>query len=285
MQKGHPTTPKLRRIKRVHSASVSDLSKKNTTDGTTNIYTGSSHHRATMNTSDFALPQGISKRKIILDRSSIFPSQSLPEGSRIIDAECSDMELKLLYDQYLQKIMSEIIVKKNAEKYEKLFLSELATIAKECEHNETKLLKLETRERDITNLIKLQDDIDSQIIDANNCIKGDDNEMLEKILSQLHTRLQPLDVLRCNNIVLPDTPEEWEETSKTLKSCSETLKSIMNLIGTKNESYQNISKNIKEFVDTVNNIEEHRKRLEKELCNLQALALKTASLTLMQNHN
>lgn len=72
--------------------------------------------------------------------------------------------------------------------------------------------------------------------------------------------MQPLDLLRCNDIILPETPEEWKETSKTLKLCSESLKSIIDLIGTKSETYQDINMHIKEFVNIVNNIENHQER-------------------------
>lgn len=95
--------------------------------------------------------------------------QSMADGTKIMDSECNDVELKLLYDQYLQRIMTEIILKKKTEEKEKLFLSQLATIAKEYDHNEEKLFKLKTRERDIINLTKIQNDIDSQILDVNNC--------------------------------------------------------------------------------------------------------------------
>lgn len=84
--------------------------------------------------------------------------------------------------------------------------------------------------------------------------------MLEKILSQLYDLLKPLDILRCDNIVLPETPEEWEETKQALKSCSESLKSIIDLIGPKIESYQSVNEGIKEFVRTLNNIKDHQRR-------------------------
>ena len=104
-----------------------------------------------------------------MDRTSVFPTQSLMDGTRMVDSDCSDMELKLLYDQYLQNTMTEIILKKKTEEKEMLFLSQLATISKEYDHNEEKLFKLKTRERDIINLSKIQNEIDSQINDTNNC--------------------------------------------------------------------------------------------------------------------
>lgn len=281
MQKDQSETPKLRRLRRVQKASTPEPVKKNIVDHITNVRAGSSHHRATMAPSDFASQQSFPKKKITLDRTSISSMQSMADGTKIMDSECNDVELKLLYDQYLQKIMTEIILKKKTEEKEKLFLSQLATIAKEYDHNEEKLFKLKTRERDIINLTEIQNEIDSQILDVNNCTRGEENKILEKILSQLYNLLKPLDILRCDNIVLPETPEEWEETKQALKSCSESLKSIIDLIGTKIESYQSVNEGIKEFVRTLNNIKDHQRRLEKELYELQALTLKSASLTLM----
>lgn len=286
MQKDQPETPKLRRVKRLQKTTTPELLRKNTTvDVTTNVRAGSSQHRATMVPSDFPLSQNFLKKKTALDRTTIFPTQSLMDATgRMMDSDCSDMELKLLYDQYLQNIMTEIILKKKTEEKEMLFLSQLATISKEYDHNEEKLFKLKTRERDIINLSKIQNEIDSQINDANNYTK-EEKKKLQKTLFQLYNLLEPLDKLRCDNIVLPDTPEEWEKIKETLKSCSETLKVIMDLIGTKSESYQSVNKGIKEFVQTLSDIEDNQKELEKNLCNLQALVLKTASLSLMQIHN
>ncbi|XP_034171610.1 uncharacterized protein LOC117600366 [Osmia lignaria lignaria] len=283
MQKEQPEPSQTHRIKRTRNASTPDRIKKNIMDSTmTNIRF---QHRATMSAADFALPQSSSKRKLTMDRSVMGPSQILSEGNSVIDSESNDVELKLLYDEYLQNTMTEIILKKKAEERKQLFLSQLATIAKEYEHNEEKLFELKTRERDIINLTKIQNDIDKQITDINNCIKSEDSKKLNDILSKLYSLLQPLDKLRCNNIILPETPEEWEEMMKNFKSCNATLESIMDLIGTKKESYQNVNSGIKEFINTFNNIENYTKRLEKDISDLEALILKSASLSLAQSDN
>ncbi|XP_029032448.1 uncharacterized protein LOC114871115 [Osmia bicornis bicornis] len=283
MQKEQPEPSQTHRIKRTRNASTPDRIKKNIMDSTmTNIR---SQHRATMSAADFAFLQSSSKRKLIMDRSVMGSTQILSEGNSIIDSESNDVELKLLYDEYLQNTMTEIILKKKAEERKQLFLSQLATIAKECEHNEEKLFELKTRERDIINLTKIQNDIDKQITDINNCINSEDSKKLNDILSKLHSLLQPLDKLRCNNIILPETPEEWEEMIQNLKSCNATLESITDLIGTKKESYQNVNSGIKEFINTFNNIENYTKRLEKDISDLEVLILKSASLSLAQSDN
>ena len=214
-----------------------------------------------------------------MDRTPMAVTRAPAEG----DADCNDTELMLLYDEYLQNIMMDIILKKKAEDMEKLYVSRLAAMAEERERAEEKLFKLKTRKRDIINLTKAQNEIDSQLVDVNKYTKNADIKTLESILSQLHSLLQCLDTLHCNNIVLPETREEWKETTEALKSCNDTLKSIMDLIGTKNESYQSVNNGIKEFLNAYNDIEGHHKRLEKELCDLQALVLEATSLSLMQS--
>ncbi|CAL7935256.1 unnamed protein product [Xylocopa violacea] len=244
---------KLRGIRRERTPGTPELIRRNVADDTIHAHSS----RVTMGPCDF-----------------------LPK-----DVDCNDMELKLLYDQYLQKIMTQLILEKKQEEKEKLFLSQLATIDKEYDHNEEKLFKLKTRELDIINLNKIQNEVDLLLSDVKTCTKREDIKAMKNILSQLYSLLQPLDALRLDNIILPDTPEEWETMSKTLKSCSETLKSIINLIGDKNETYQSVNSGLKEFVSTFNDVQDHQKRLEKELCTLQGLVLKSASMSLMPNHN
>ena len=279
MQKDNPGTPKRRGAVKRHQASTSeDVLNRTTVDSTPNIRVGMSRHRSTMLPCDFATPLN-TVRKLPMDRMSKAFTRTPLDG----DADCNDIELMLLYDEYLQNIMTEIILKKKAEDMEKLYVSQLAAMAKERERNEEKLFKLKARERDVINLTNAQNEIDSQILHANKYTKNADIKTLESILLQLHSLLQCLDTLHCNNIVLPETREEWEETTEALKSCNDTLKSIMNLIGTKNESYQSVNNGIKDFLNTYNDIEGHHKRLEKELCNLQALVLEATSLSLMQS--
>ncbi|XP_076669086.1 uncharacterized protein LOC143369255 [Andrena cerasifolii] len=277
MQKDNPGTPKRRGAVKKHQAPMSEVLNRTTVESTSNIRAGMSRHRSTMAPFDFATPQ-IATRRVPVDRISMAPTKAAVEG----DADCSDIELMLLYDEYLQNIMTDIILKKKVEDMEKLYVSQLAAMAKERERNEEKLFKLKTRERDIINLTKAQNEIDAQIMDANKYTKNTDIKELESILSQLHSLLECLDTLHCNNIVLPETREEWEETTEALKLCNDTLKSIMDLIGTKNESYQSVNDGIKDFLNTYNDIEGHHKRLEKELCDLQALVLEATSLSLTE---
>jgi len=80
------------------------------------------------------------------------------------------------------------------------------------------------------------------------------------MLSKLQSLLEPVDVLRCNGIILPETQEEWRETQEILTKCSSTLKDIMNLIGSKGEAYCTIDVGLKNIVETSNEIENLQKK-------------------------
>ncbi|KZC05171.1 hypothetical protein WN55_08778, partial [Dufourea novaeangliae] len=256
---------------RLLNASVMEPERQNTS---ATIRQTHFRHRSTMNSSDFALPHNHLKNHAT-DRLSMVSQQTIEEST-----DNEDVELKLLYNEYLQNLMTEIILKKKKQEMEKLIVSQLATMAKEIDHNKEKLFELKTRERDIIHSTKLQNEIDSQIADIK-CIKFESISKLKGILSQLYTLLRDHDVLHCDNVILPETPKEWEETLKVLKSSRDTLKSIMDLIGSENESYLGVNNGIKEFLNTYEDIKDLQKRLEKDILELQAYTLKTAALSLM----
>ncbi|XP_026671990.1 uncharacterized protein LOC108628031 isoform X2 [Ceratina calcarata] len=225
------------------------------------------------------------KRRLGLDRTSVFSTHGSMDGACTTGSEGNDTELKLLYDQYMQNLLTKEILKRRQQEKMHLFFIQLATIAKECNDLKEKLFKLKIRERDIMNLTKIQTAIDSQIADTNNCTLKEDIQPLESTLSQLYSHIKPFDVLRVSNMVLPETTEEWSNMRETMESCSETLKSIIDIIGLRKESYENVSKGVKEFIHIFDDIKEHHQRLEKEIPNLQFLVLKGASLALMEDHN
>lgn len=80
------------------------------------------------------------------------------------------------------------------------------------------------------------------------------------MLSKLQSLLQPMDILRCNGIILPKTRDEWERTREILTKCSNTLKSIIDLIGSKGETYCAVNDGLKNFVETYNKIENLQKK-------------------------
>lgn len=76
------------------------------------------------------------------------------------------------------------------------------------------------------------------------------------MLSKLQSFLEPLDILRCNGIILPETQNEWREVQEILIKCSNALKNITDLIGLKGETYCAVDVGLKNFVETYNEIKD-----------------------------
>lgn len=83
------------------------------------------------------------------------------------DTECK--EVGLLYDEYLQAMMMNLIVKKKGEEKKHLMVTQLATIAQEIDQDAKKLMKIKSRERDIINLSLAQKEIDMQLAAVTEC--------------------------------------------------------------------------------------------------------------------
>lgn len=85
--------------------------------------------------------------------------------------------------------------------------------------------------------------------------------------SKLQSLLEPLDLLQCNGIILPETQNEWEETREILIKCSNALKNIANLIGSKGETYYAVNAELKNFAETYNEIKDLQKKyVAKIIC-------------------
>jgi len=72
--------------------------------------------------------------------------------------------------------------------------------------------------------------------------------------------VEPLDVLLCNDIILPKTQDEWKDIQTLLEKCSNTLKDITNLIGSKDKTYCIINTELKNFTKTYNEVENLQKK-------------------------
>lgn len=73
-------------------------------------------------------------------------------------------------------------------------------------------------------------------------------------MSHLCSVLEPLDQLRCKNIILPEKTEEWLELEETLKECKNTLHHIQELISNNLQTYQAVYNGMKDFTATYNDI-------------------------------
>jgi len=85
------------------------------------------------------------------------------------DIEAKELELGLLYDEYLQTKMMDLIMKKKAKERKQLMIAQLATIAQELDQDTQKLIKIKKRECDIINLNIAQQEIDAQMIAVIKC--------------------------------------------------------------------------------------------------------------------
>ncbi|XP_070148715.1 uncharacterized protein [Polyergus mexicanus] len=158
MQKEPKGTPKSGRIRRIHDPNVSEITGKTVLDVTSNIskHVTTSRNRATMMPGD--ITHKILKKKITVNsRQSIMPphlSKNLDTEykQKKADTECKEVELGLLYDEYLQTMMMDLIIKKKTEEKKHLMITQLATIAQEIDQDTKKLMKIKSRERDIINL-------------------------------------------------------------------------------------------------------------------------------------
>ncbi|XP_032683289.1 uncharacterized protein LOC116849831 [Odontomachus brunneus] len=287
MQNTNKDTPKLERIRRAHKAGTSDV-KRTLSDTLPNVHTMTSRNEARFNKktimpSDMRT-QKLQKKGIATSRQSIMPSQSLLDIQKGTDTESKNLELSLLYDEYLQSMLVNLIIKKKIEEKKHCMITQLATITQEIDQDMKKLIKIKTREQDIKNLTLAQAETDMQVAALTKCIKNEMFSTVKDKLSKLQSLLEPLDVLCCNDIILPETPLQWKETEEVLKKCSKVLEDIIDLIGPKGNVYCTVNDELKNFTETYSEIENIQKRLLEALCNLQIRMLKNASL-LMQNES
>lgn len=78
---------------------------------------------------------------------------------------------------------------------------------------------------------------------------------MKEILSKLQTLLEPLNILRCNGIILPQNEDEWKNTQDALTKCSNTLKNITKIIGPNGKTLCDVNTELKGLTETCNEIE------------------------------
>ncbi|XP_012214733.1 uncharacterized protein [Linepithema humile] len=284
MQEEPKNISRLARIRRGQNSDVpevvrKDLSSSVLLDMATNATT--SRNRTTMMPNEIRQTQKPLKKKITVNRHSIMPSHVSLDAQKKMDT--ASRKLELLYDEYLQAMLTDLIIKKKTEEREHLMVRQLSTVDQEVDQDTNKLIKIKTREHDIVNLKLVQKEIDEQLVAVEKCTKNGTFKMVKNMLSKLESLLEPLDVLRCNDIVLPKTQDEWKDIQILLVKCSNILKDITSLIGSKDKTYCTINTELKNFTETYNEIENLQKKLEATLCNLQVLILKNSSFLLAHN--
>ncbi|XP_012279181.1 uncharacterized protein LOC105699057 [Orussus abietinus] len=271
-----PRTPK-RKTKRLESSSTPDR-KADVTLPSRNI---DIRKRATMAPSDFMQNQTF--RKPISSKSSLAPD--FFDNVKKVELE-KDTELGSVYEKYLQALATELIMKRKVEEESKSMISQLASITKERDLVEDKLCKIKLRQMDVNYLSKAQNELDAQISDLSELTDVVKNKYpVKKTLQKLKTVLEPIDALRCKNIVLPESLEKWKEANEKLKETQTKLETIKELIGKKNESLQDVTTGVNELLETSSEIEKTRKTLEDTLTATQILVLKDASNELQMINN
>ncbi|XP_018315355.1 uncharacterized protein [Mycetomoellerius zeteki] len=280
MQEEHKNTPKLGTIRKIRNAASTPDVARNLSDTLPTLHfvsRATSRSRVTLMPSDIAQLQKVPRKKIAIDKQPIVPSQIMLDTQKKMDSE--ELELGLLYDEYLQTLMMDLVMKKKILEKKRLMVMQIAALAQEIDQDTQKLIKIKTRERDIINLSLAQKEADVQLI-AVTKYTDETFKIVKNMLSKLYFLLEPLDVLQCNGIILPETQTEWKETQEILNKCSNVLKSTVNLIGSKGEMYCAVNAELKNFTETYDKIQNLQKKLEEALCNLQVLMLKNASLSL-----
>lgn len=91
------------------------------------------------------------------------PLQLSLEAQKKADAESKEIELGLLYNEYLQNMMMDLIIKKKTEQKKELIEIQLAAVAQEIDQDMKKLIKTKAREQDIINLSFAQKEIDAHM--------------------------------------------------------------------------------------------------------------------------
>ncbi|KYN04008.1 hypothetical protein ALC62_04772, partial [Cyphomyrmex costatus] len=240
-----------------------------------------SRSRVTLMPSDITQLQKIPKKKIAVDKQPIMPSQIVLDAQKKLDSE--ELELGLRYNEYLQIMMMDHILKKKIQEKSRIMVMLIAAIGQEIAQDTQKLIKIKTRERDIINLSLAQKEADDQLIAVTKYTEDETFKIVQNMLSKLYVLLEPLDVLQCKGIMLPETEMEWKEIQEISRKCSNVLKSTINLIGSKGETYCAVNAGLKNFTETYDEIKALQKKLEEALCNLQVLILKNASLSVACN--
>lgn len=101
------------------------------------------------------------KKKLGGSRSSLVSSSLGPSfGSKKSEVDSAETELGFLYDNYLQTLMTDVLLKKKAHEKENKILNQLGSINKEQDLGNEKLAKMKAREKDIRYLSILQNTLD-----------------------------------------------------------------------------------------------------------------------------
>ncbi|XP_031789623.1 uncharacterized protein LOC100680311 [Nasonia vitripennis] len=243
------------------------------------------------------------KRKVHTSRMSMMPPPSLnttnasrlstmpPPASlnttssadlRKMQLENNNLELELMYSQYIASYAGLILEKKKLKEAEESFSKTMLSLREETRVLLEKYQALKTRLKDIQAYSDLNDYMDIIQENMNEFINKLEKHGIKDKLSHLEKALSRFNVLQCENIILPSNAEEMKEFQKTLKDCSTTLQQISDPMQA--DGIENVAGNYEDFMRMYTEFSGVKKIVEEKICNLQADILKTCSHLLSQSN-
>ncbi|XP_058793402.1 uncharacterized protein LOC131665509 [Phymastichus coffea] len=222
------------------------------------------------------------KRSVHTSRMSMMPSSGNSSVNlRKIELENNNLELELIYSEYVSSYAELFLEQKSLKEDEDSF-----EISLKKAHKETKSLlenkkSIETRINDIKALTCINDYLDSVQSTFNDCKEKEQKHKTLDILKHLRELLDRFSILRCENIILPSGPEELKQFKKTLNNCSDLLTEI-NRFFNSNEM-ETIAAYYREFLLMCKEISSIKKMVEEKIYDLQIENLKSCANLLSQN--
>ncbi|XP_011495729.1 PREDICTED: uncharacterized protein LOC105360513 [Ceratosolen solmsi marchali] len=223
------------------------------------------------------------KKKLYTSRQSTLPA-TLNASTiflRRLELENNNLELELAYSEYVSSNAELILEKKIFRDTELTLTNSIKSIYEETKYLQEKFKLLETRIKDIKALSWLNDYVDDVQSHTKDFIDKQKKYEIKDTLAQLDKFLNRFNVLRCENIILPNTIEDVQRFKQTLTDCYSVLQLISDPIEA--DILEDLTKNYEEFITLHNEILNIKKIVADKICNLQVETLKACSYALSQN--
>ncbi|KAL7293383.1 hypothetical protein TKK_0013149 [Trichogramma kaykai] len=225
------------------------------------------------------------KRKTHLSRHSTMPQNTSTNlaNLRKMELENNNLEMELVYSNFAASYIELYLEEKKKKEAEQSSSTLIKNLSKETKSLQEYYYTLTRRMEDIVYLSCLNDYTD--LVQQNT---KDFKDKIQKwgindALLQLKNLLKRFNVLRCENMILPNSPEHMQDLEKVLKECLNALKEVSN--PEKCELIEKTSSYYEEFVSIYQEIIQIKKIVEEEICYLQIETLKTCSHALSQNND
>ncbi|KAK0180704.1 hypothetical protein PV327_003061 [Microctonus hyperodae] len=222
-------------------------------------------------------------RRVQSPRRSIMPPSSQLDMTRRSEVETNNNEMSLLYDKYLQTLMTEHIMKKKESENRQIILMHLASLEKKGEECEMKLHEYQMIMNELEPLNELQKYLENQIQEVQTFLVASQSKVTET-LDKIHLNLKPFDKLPCKNIIIPKTNEELMTMCDLLDECNHLLDLTSSMMGNNSTEIISTNDSLKKFQKLISITEKLLKRLHSHLENVQIDVLKQGSATINTNN-